>query len=118
MFTYNEVYEAYLDCYKNKKNSPGAILFRENLYNNIKILTDEINNHCYSPLPSTAFVITDPKLREIFAANFRDRIIHNLIIIELLLYFEEYFIQDSFSCMPGKGNFTWYSKNGLLHGSL
>ena len=103
MFTYNEIYEAYLDCYKNKKNSPGAILFRENLYNNIKILTDEINNHCYNPLPSTVFVITDPKLREIFAANFRDRIIHHLIIIELLPYFEEYFIQDSFSCMPGRG---------------
>ena len=103
MFTYNEIYEAYLDCYKNKKKSPGAILFRENLYNNIRILTDKINNYTYTPLPSTAFVITDPKLREVFAADFRDRVIHHLIINELLPYFEEYFIEDSFSCMPGRG---------------
>ena len=103
MFTYNEIYEAYLDCYKNKKKSPGAILFRENLYNNIRILTDEINNYTYTPLPSTAFVITDPKLREVFAADFRDRVIHHLIINELLPYFEEYFIEDSFSCMPRRG---------------
>lgn len=75
MFTYNEIYKAYLDCYKNKKKSPGAILFGENLYNNIRLLTDEINNYTYTFLPSTVFVITDPKLREVFAADFRDRIL-------------------------------------------
>lgn len=69
MFTYNEVYEAYLDCYKNKKNSPGAILFRENLYNNIKILTDEINNHCYSPPTIYSFCDNGPKIERNFCGK-------------------------------------------------
>lgn len=103
MFTYNEIYKAYLDCYKNKKNSPSAIRFRENLLYNIRKLTDEINSFTYYPLPSTTFVITDPKLREVFAADFRDRVIHHLIINELLPYFENYFIPESFSCMPSRG---------------
>ena len=103
MFTYNEIYKAYLDCYKNKKNSPSAIRFRENLLYNIRKLTDEINSFTHYPSPSTTFVITDPKLREVFAADFRDRVIHHLIINELLPYFENYFIPESFSCMPSRG---------------
>ena len=103
MFTYNEIYKAYLDCYKNKKNSPGAIIFRENLLKNIRDLTQEINEYKYFPRPSTVFIITDPKLREVFAADFRDRIVHHLIINELLPYFQRYFIKESFSCMPKRG---------------
>ena len=103
MITYQELYNAYLECYKNKKKSPGAMDFLFSYQANLRILLKEINERTYRPSPSTVFIITDPKIREVFAADFRDRIIHHLIIKELLPLFEDYFIKESFSCMPGRG---------------
>lgn len=103
MITYSEVYDAFLDCYRNKKKSRGAMEFLYDYQRKLRILTEEINNRTYQPSTSKVFIITDPKVREIFAADFRDRIIHHLIIRELLPLFRSYFIPESFSCMPGRG---------------
>ena len=102
-FTYNEVLAAFDDCLKNKKNTRGAKEFCVDKVSNLLILTDEINNRTYQIGVSQAFVITDPKIREVFAAAFRDRIVHHLIIRELEPYFEEYFISTTFACLKGRG---------------
>ena len=104
MIYYNEMYYSYQECYKNKKKSPGAKEFLFNYIRGVMRLTDEINNRTYQPKPSTVFIITDPKIREVFAADFRDRIVHHLVIYELLPLFQKYFIPECFSCMPGRGN--------------
>lgn len=44
-----------------------------------------------------------PKLREVFAADFRDRIIHHIIMQRLEPLFEKFFIEDTFNCRKGKG---------------
>ena len=44
-----------------------------------------------------------PVKREIFAADFRDRVVHHLIIGKLNQLFEKQFIYDSYSCRVGKG---------------
>ena len=103
MFTYNEVYEAYVECYSKKKKTPGAMEFLFSWRESIMSLTNEINQRLYYPKPNTVFIIQDPKIREVFAADFRDRIVHHLIIRELLPLFKNYFIPESFSCMPGRG---------------
>jgi hypothetical protein len=38
-------------------------------------LAEEVLNKTYKPTTSTCFCVTRPKLREVFAANFRDRIV-------------------------------------------
>lgn len=48
-------------------------------------------------------MVTYPKLREIFAADFRDRIVHHLLTNEIEPYFERRFIYDSFACRKQKG---------------
>jgi hypothetical protein len=104
MITYGEIEKAFIDCYKKKKKTPGAEKFIMGGYHSKLLrLTDDINFRTYKPLPSTVFYIRDPKPREIFAADFRDRIIHHLIIRELMPLFQDYFIPTSFSCMPGRG---------------
>lgn len=102
-FSYKDLFNAYYDCLKNKKNTYNAIKFSLNIYENIIDLCDDINNGKYEIGKSTAFVITYPKYREIFAADFRDRIVHHLVIGELMPYFEDYFIKESFSCMKNRG---------------
>ncbi len=102
-FTYAEVVAAFDDCLKHKKNTKGAKDFCLNKISNLLDLTDEINSRTYKIGTSQAFIITDPKVREVFAAAFRDRIVHHLIIRELEPYFERYFIGTTFSCMKGRG---------------
>jgi len=102
-FTYNEVFNAFEDCLKHKKNTSGAVKFCVNKVDNLIRLTNEINNKTYSISKSTAFMIEDPKIREIFAADFRDRIVHHLVIIELYPLFEKFFIKNTFACMKNRG---------------
>ena len=43
-FTYEEIFKAYEDCIRHKKNSPNAIKFMLNKNENIIQLCDEIND--------------------------------------------------------------------------
>lgn len=49
------------------------------------------------------FIITDPKKREVFAADFRDRIVHHLYYNYTRELYERTFIQDSYSRIPKRG---------------
>ena len=70
---------------------------------NCKVLLDEINNKTYEIGYSICFVVTHPKPREVFAANFRDRVVHHLLMAELEPLFERVFIKNTFNCRKGKG---------------
>lgn len=102
-FTYKEVIDAYEDCVKNKKRSPNTIRFMYNRHVKLMELCDEINNRTYEIGKSIAFIVDKPVYREVFAADFRDRIVHHLVINELMPYFEKEFIKNTFSCMNGRG---------------
>lgn len=103
-FSYNDLYYAYIDCLRNKRGSTGAQDFAMNYERNLVKLCDEINNGTYEIGVSNAFVVKYPVLREVFAADFRDRIIHHLVITELLIDFENYFIKGTYSCMLERGS--------------
>lgn len=66
-------------------------------------MTTLLRSKAYVPAPSSCFVVTYPKLREIFAADFQDRIAHHLLVGAIEPYFERHFIFDSFACRKGKG---------------
>lgn len=110
-FSYNEFYKAYQDCIKNKRNTSNAIAFSTRYLERVAELCDEVNEGRYEIGKSIAFVVTKPVLREIFAADFRDRIVHHLVINELMPYFEKEFITESFSYREGKG--TLYGVNTM-----
>ena len=57
----------------------------------------------YEPNRSVCFFIQRPKLREIFAADFRDRIVHHALVNYLERAWELVFIHDSYACRKGKG---------------
>ncbi len=50
-----------------------------------------------------AFLICDPKLRQIHKAGVRDRVLHHAIFRILYQIFDRRFIHDSYSCRVGKG---------------
>ncbi len=63
----------------------------------------QLHKHTYKPSRSICFAVTYPKVREIFAADFKDRIVHHLLVSYLEPYFEKRFIYSSFACRKEKG---------------
>ena len=98
-----EVFEAYYSCRKNKRNTANAAEFEVDCEANLFRLWNEINNGEYRPGKSLAFIVERPVKREIFAADFRDRIVHHLIISKINHLFERKFIYDSYACRVGRG---------------
>ncbi len=100
---YEDLLQAYLDARRHKRNKPYQQRFEANLGKNLESLCDALWNRTYKPLPSDCFIITDPKKREVFAAHFRDRIVHHLYFNYTHEMFERTFIEDSYSCIKGRG---------------
>lgn len=100
---FEELLEAYFRCRKNKRRTHNALAFELDYEANLVTLWNEINDGTYRPGKSIAFIVNKPVKREIFAADFRDRIVHHLIISKLNPLFESAFIYDSYACRTGKG---------------
>lgn len=103
IFTYNNLYRAYLDCRKTKRKTANALKFEIDLEKNLECLFAELKFKIYRPGRSICFVVTKPVPREIFAADFRDRVVHHLLIREIIKYGERNFIFDSYACREDKG---------------
>lgn len=102
-FSLEAIFEAYFSCRSNKRNTINALAFELDYESNLIQLWNELNNGSYQPGKSIAFIVHKPVQREIFAADFRDRVVHHLIINKLNPLFEKEFIQDSYACRVGKG---------------
>lgn len=98
-----ELFQAYFDARKNKRNTLNQLAFELELEKNLFALYDEIANRCYVPRRSMAFVINRPVKREIFCADFRDRVVHHLLFNYLNPVLDARFINDSYSCRVGRG---------------
>ena len=98
-----DLFKAYYACRKNKRNTRDALAFELNLESNLFELFNEIESGTYQPGPSTAFIVNRPVKREIFAAQFRDRVVHHFVINRLEPILEALFLPESFACRKGKG---------------
>ena len=107
--------QAYIDCRRTKRNSPSAQAFEAHLERNLISLHDELAGGTYRPGRSVCFVITRPKPREVWAAGFRDRVVHHLLYNHIGPAFEARFIANSCACIPGRG--TLYAAR-RLEGSI
>lgn len=109
--TLEEVHQAYLDCRKRKGNSIGCAEYNRNyMLNNYQLYLD-LNTYKYKPGKSKAFIVTRPKLREVFCAQFRDRIVHHLLFNKFNKIFEAHMVDSSYACRKGKG--TLYGVKGI-----
>ena len=108
-----DLFLAYYDARKNKRNTHSALVFEMHYERELFRLCDEILNHSYHPRPSICFIVNRPVKREVFAADFRDRIVHHLIYNYIAPVFENRFINDSYSCRIGKG--THYGIKRIDH---
>lgn len=99
------LYDAYYSCRKNKGRKPSAVQFGWNYERELEALAHELLDGTYILTTSIVFGITRPKDREVFAANFRDRVVHHLLMNRFLPVLDGEMIEDSFNCRVGKGVF-------------
>jgi retron-type reverse transcriptase len=110
-FSFEALAQAYFDCRRTKRNSNSALAFELDLERNLMQLHTELNNGTWQPGPSICFVVTHPKPREVWAADFRDRIVHHLLYNHIGQRIERTFIADSCACIEGRG--TLYAAQRL-----
>ena len=95
--------EAYRDCCKHKGGTGGCLEYKMNyLLNNLQ-LYNELNSMTYEIGKNKAFCVTRPKLREVFCAQFRDRIVHHILAIKFLPILEDEMVDNAYACRKGKG---------------
>ena len=103
VFSWQSIYQAYCHCRKSKRGTANALKFEWALERNIFSLQKELMERTCSPGLSICFVVTGPKPREIFAADFRDRVVHHILVNQLEGIGKRIFVFDSFACRPEKG---------------
>ena len=97
------LFNAYYEARKNKRNTYNQLRFEINYEQELFQLYQEIKDKTYSIEKSITFIIEKPVKREIFAASFKDRVIHHLIFNYINPILDKQFIEDSYSCRKGKG---------------
>ena len=108
---FRRLVQAYLDCRRTKRNSASALAFEARAEYHLHQLHEELTSGHYQPGRSICFVITHPKPREVWAAQFRDRIVHHLLYNHIAPRFHARFVADSCACIPGRG--TLYAAQRL-----
>ena len=99
----DDVFQAYFDARKNKRNTRAQLEFEIDAEHNILELYREILARTYKPGISMCFITHRPVTREVFASQFRDRVVHHLLYNYIAPIFEKGFVHDSYSCRKGKG---------------
>lgn len=101
--TIDDVYGGYRDCKRFKADTVGCVEYMQNyLANNLQLYRD-LNSMAYEIGQSKAFCVTRPKLREVFCAQFRDRVVHHILAIKFMDIFEAEMLDCAYACRKGKG---------------
>ena len=98
--------QAYDDCCKNKKTSRQCTIYRIHYEEDLFKLAYEVKSRTYQPSTSVCFCVSRPKVREVFAADFRDRIVQHWIVMKLNPLIERRFVEQgnlSYNCRKGFG---------------
>ena len=103
LYSFQALWRHYRQCRRNKRNTVNALAFEVNTEANLLALQQELQTHTYRPGQSICFITDGPKPREVFAADFRDRIVHHLLVSHQERVCEPQLIDDSYACRKGKG---------------
>jgi len=97
------LWRAYRACRKGKRNTRDTQRYEAGLPDQLVSARNRLASSTWQPSRTLAFVVSSPKLREIHAAPFADRVVHHLLADRLARIYEPVFIHDSYANRLGKG---------------
>ncbi len=98
-----ELTRAFYEARRAKRSTNDEQVFEMRMTENLLRLRDDILEGNYHPSSGIAFIVNDPVMREIFAAPFRDRVIHHMLFNGVSEWWDKRLIYDCYSCRVGKG---------------
>lgn len=101
--TFSSLVLAHKKCRQRKRPSKDQLEFEFRLGKNICALHESLLKQTWTPRLYTSFIVEKPRVREIFAAHFADRIVHHLVVNELMRWWDGRFAPQSFACRAGFG---------------
>ena len=101
--SFRSLHAAWKRARRGKKPSPNQLSFDTHWIDGLLELEQQLVAGTWQPRPTTCFIATSPKAREIHAPDFADRIVHHWIVPQLEAIYEPIFIFDSFSNRKAKG---------------
>lgn len=104
---------AYLNAREHKAGTGSCIRCSIDIEEELDTLARTIMDSSYTIRPSVCFLVKSPVLREIIAAEFRDRIVHHYVFNYLNPHLELELITDCYSCRVKKG--TSFGVDRLEH---
>lgn len=100
----NKWYDIYRTCKKRKSSKPSHLAFLFDFSCSITAICFDVGEMEYVPRMATCFIITLPRLREVIAADFGDRLVQTFYVSVIMPILEaKYLHPDSFACRKGKG---------------
>ena len=102
-FSAEQLVAAYARARRGKHNREEVGRFGWHLERNIIGLRAELLAGTYAHGAYRRFVVSDSKRREIQAAPFRDRVVHQAVVAAIEPIFERRFISDTYACRRGRG---------------
>ena len=114
---FENLWRAHLASRRSKRDTREVIAFEMNTGANLAMLREELCAETYCLSGYYHFTIHDPKIREIYALHYRDRIVQHCLCDNVLApYFERHLIYDNAACRKDKGTlFAINRLNGFLH---
>lgn len=99
----NKLALALLEAQKCKRWKTNTLQTSASAEKNLIALARKINCRKYQIRPSLCFIAFAPVKREIFAGDFRDRVVHHFIFQALNADYDKLFINDCYSCRQNRG---------------
>lgn len=102
--TFENLLNAHYRARDKKAQYWEVIRFETNLENNLINILNSIKNNTYKIGDYKSFIVKEPKVREIQALPYKDRLVQQWYVEEFIKpYFLPRFIKDSYACIPNKG---------------
>jgi RNA-directed DNA polymerase len=105
LFSLNNIFEAWNKFRRGKSSKAGVMDFELHLEDNLFGLYEELLNSNYKHSAYKHFQIFDNKKRDIYKAEVRDRVVHQIIYDYLLSLYNPEFISDSYASRLGRGQY-------------
>lgn len=102
--SYDNLYAAYLDARKGKRQQAEVARFSANLEENLLNIHNHLVWGSWRPGAARCFRVFEPKQRDIQAPPFVDRVVHHALVRIVEPYFERKFIHHTYACRKNKGS--------------
>lgn len=103
IYDFASLHAAYRRARRGKRTRHEVRQFEVNLEGNLIELQNELIWGMYRTGKYRHFNIREPKLREVAALPFRDRVVQHSLVATIEPIWERRFIGDSYACRPGRG---------------